>query len=138
MKEYNEYKFNERRESAVFSLRAFTAKLGSSIQQLVLYGALIAGSLLGISNQISGFETEAINKYGDNAALVGQFVGERADELLKTVELWQRIVFQVGFAIVPMLLIVACFFVTTRTYKINEHNHAIMVEKINERKNNHE
>ncbi len=136
--EYNEYKFNERRESAVFSLRAFTAKLGSSIQQLVLYGALIAGSLLGISNQISGFETEAINKYGDNAALVGQFVGERADELLKTVELWQRIVFQVGFAIVPMLLIVACYFVTTRTYKINEHNHAIMVEKINERKNNHE
>lgn len=136
--EYNEYKFNERRESAVFSLRAFTAKLGSSIQQLVLYGALIAGGLLGISNQISGFETEAINKFGDNATQVGQFVGERADKLLKTVEFWQRITFQVGFAIVPMLLIIACYFVTTRTYKTNEHNHAIMVEKINERNNNHE
>lgn len=134
--EYNEYKYNERRESAVFSLRAFTAKLGSSIQQVILYGALLAGGLLAISNQISGFESDAIIQFGDNATLVGQYVGEKADEILKTVELWQRIVFQVGFALVPMILMIACFFVTKYTYKINEENHSLMVQKINERKEN--
>lgn len=133
--EYNEYKFNERRESAVFSLRAFTAKLGSSIQQLVLYGALIAGGLLSISNQISGYEAEAINMFGDNATEVGNYVSGLADAITgaANVELWKRVVYQVGFTIVPMLLILACYLVTRFTYKINEENHALMVEKIKER-----
>ena len=135
--EYNEYKFNERRESAVFSLRAFTAKLGSSIQQLVLYGALLAGGLLALSNKISGHEADAIKIFGDNAAQVGQYVGELADQITgaNNVELWKRVVYQIGFTIVPMLLILACLLVTKFTYKINEENHAMMVEKIKERNN---
>ena len=134
--EYNEYKFNERRESAVFSLRAFTAKLGSSIQQLVLYGALLGGSLFSISNQISGYEQEAINQFGDDANKVGDYVRPLADSITGTqnIELWQRVVYQVGFALVPLILMLACYFVTRFTYKINEENHQMMVEEINKRR----
>lgn len=136
--DYNEYKFFERRESAVFSLRALTAKLGSSIQQLILYFALLAGSLFSISNQISGLEADAIAKYQDNADAVGQAVRDQADAITgpEHVELWKRVVYQVGFTLVPLAFILACYLVTKFTYKITEESHAKMVEEINARKTN--
>lgn len=134
--EYNEYHFNERRESAVFSLRAFTAKLGSSLQQVVLYVSLLAGSLYAISNTISQTEMEAIAQFGDNATLVGQMVAGVADSITgaENVELWQRLVYQIGFTIVPGLLMLACFIWIRLTYKITEESHEIMVLEIEKRK----
>ena len=136
--EYNEYHFKERRESAVFSLRAFTAKLGSSLQQVVLYVSLLAGALYSISNQISQAEMDAIAKFGDDAVNVGQYVGNIANALTgyENVELWQRIVYQVGFTIVPGLLMLACFIWIKCTYKITEENHEIMVLEIEKRRQN--
>ncbi|MFA6829557.1 MAG: MFS transporter [Bacilli bacterium] len=133
--EYNEYKFHERRESAVFSLRAFTAKLGSSIQQLVLYFALLAGGLYGISNTISGYETEAINLYGDDASKVGQLVQSQADLITgaSNVSLTARIIYQVGFTLVPLILMLACLIVIKKTYTITEESHEMMVNEINKR-----
>ena len=136
--EYNEYHFKERRESAVFSLRAFTAKLGSSLQQIVLYVSLLAGSLYTISNQISQAEMDAIAKFGDDAVNVGQYVGNIANALtgFENVEFWQRLVYQIGFTIVPGLLMLACFIWIKCTYKITEENHEIMVLEIEKRHNN--
>ena len=136
--EYNEYHFKERRESAVFSLRAFTAKLGSSLQQVVLYVSLLAGALYSISNQISQAEMDAIAQFGDDAVNVGQYVGNIANALTgyENVELWQRIVYQVGFTIVPGLLMLACFIWIKCTYKITEENHEIMVLEIEKRRQN--
>lgn len=136
--EYNEYHFKERRESAVFSLRAFTAKLGSSLQQIVLYVALLAGSLYTISNQISQAEMDAIAKFGDDAVNVGQYVGNIANALtgFENVEFWQRLVYQIGFTIVPGLLMLVCFIWIKCTYKITEENHEIMVLEIEKRNNN--
>lgn len=134
--EYNEYKFNERRESAVFSLRAFTAKVGSSLQQLVLYFALLAGSLYSISNRISQAEMEAISIYGDNANQVGNYVSGIANSITgyENVLLWQRIVYQVGFTIVPGLLMLGCYILIKRTYIITEESHEVMVIKLEKRK----
>ena len=134
--EYNEYHFNERRESAVFSLRAFTAKLGSSLQQIVLYVSLLAGSLYAISNQISQAEMEAISLFGDNGAMVGEYVGNIANSITgyQNVDFWQILVYQVGFTIVPGLLMLACFIWIKCTYKITEENHEIMVLEIERRK----
>ena len=114
-----EYHFKERRESAVFSLRAFTAKLGSSLQQIVLYVSLLAGSLYTISNQISQAEMDAIAKFGDDAVNVGQYVGNIANALtgFENVEFWQRLVYQIGFTIVPGLLMLVCFIWIKCTYK---------------------
>lgn len=136
--EYNEYKFNERRESAVFSLRAFTAKLGSSLQQLVLYFSLLAGSLYAISNRISAAEMDAISKYGDNATEVGNHVKDIADGLTgyQNVELWQRVVYQVGFTLIPCLLMLACFIWIRKTYKITEASHSAMVDNLEARRAN--
>ena len=136
--EYNEYKFNERRESAVFSLRAFTAKLGSTLQQLVLYFALLAGGLYAVSNQISGFEVEAISKFGDNAQKVGEFVSSNADLItgIEHIDLTSRVIYQVGFTLIPCLLMLACFIYVRKTYKITEESHELMVLELEKRKGN--
>ena len=136
--EYNEYHFNTRRESAIFSLRAFTAKLGSSLQQVVLYVSLLAGALYGISNAISGAEMDAIQKFGENATEVGNYVGSIANSMTgyENVEFWQRLVYQIGFTIVPGLLMLACFIWIKKTYRITEENHSIMVEKLTKRTEN--
>lgn len=136
--EYNEYKFNERRESAVFSLRAFTAKLGSTLQQLVLYFALLAGGLYAVSNQISGFEVEAISQFGDNAQKVGEFVSSNADLItgIEHISLTSRVIYQVGFTLIPCLLMLACFIYVRKTYKITEESHELMVLELEKRKGN--
>lgn len=134
--EYNEFKFGERRESAVFSLRALAAKLGSSIQQGVLYLALLIGGLLTISNSVSGFEQEAIVQFNGDVAQISEYVKEHADAITGTanVELWQRVVYQIGFTIVPMLFMVGCCIYLGATFRINEKSHEDMVKEIALRK----
>ena len=126
--DYNEYKFNERRESATFALRAFAAKIAGSIQQGVLYLFLVASSLLVVSNQIANWERE--------------FVGDR-DTILQhaatitgaaNIELWQRVVFHIGFTIVPMVLFLATFIIIKAKYKITEESHTQMLAEIEARK----
>lgn len=127
--EYNEYKFNERRESAVFSLRAFTAKLASSAQQGVMYVFLLLGGLYGISQTISTAEAEAIAKYGEeNVNKIAEEVAKIASSITgaDNIELMSRVIFQIGFAIIPFILTLACHIVIRKSYKINETNHHII------------
>lgn len=130
--DYNEYKFNERRESATFALRAFAAKMAGSIQQGVLYLFLAASSLLAVSNQIANWERDP--------SLNSSQVIENANGVtgIANVELWQRVVFQVGFAVVPMLLFLGTYLVIKFKYKITEEKHEEMIKAIEERKKSYE
>lgn len=125
--DYNEYKFNERRESSIFSLRAFTAKIAGSIQQLILYISLISASLFTVSNKIANLEREFA---GDKETIL-----EEANKLTgpENIELWQRVVFQVGFCIIPLILFIITFILVKTKYKIDEKTHMKMVEEIEAR-----
>ncbi len=123
--DYNEYKFNERRESATFSLRAFTAKIGSSLQQLFLFIFLSLSSLFAISNDIANLEKQF---EGNHDVIV-----EQADILVSGIENWQLIVFQIGFTIVPLLLFLGAFLIVRFKYKIDEDSHQMMVNEIEKR-----
>lgn len=120
--DYNQYKFGARRESAIFALRAFTAKITSSLQQLILYIFLLSGSLFGVSNMIATLERKS--------AVGGENIVEQAEEILSGIEQWQRIVFQIGFCIVPMLCFLACYLIIKFTYKIDEKYHEEIIKKI--------
>ena len=130
--DYNMYKFNERRESAIFSLRAFVAKLSGSVQQLILYAFLSISSLLTVSNAIANLEREYV---GDSNKII-----EEASKLTgaENVEMWQRIVFHIGFTIIPLLLFLATFLVVKYKYHITEESHEEMLKAIEERKAKHE
>lgn len=126
--DYNEYKFNERRESATFALRAFAAKIAGSVQQGVLYIFLVASSLLVVSNQIANLERQYVGQ--------SQIIIEEASKITGAlnIELWQRVLFHIGFTIVPMLLFLASFLIIKFKYKITEESHIMMLEEIEARK----
>lgn len=126
--DYNEYKFNERRESATFALRAFAAKIAGSVQQGVLYLFLVASSLLVVSNQIANLEREHVGNK--------DFIIESASKLTgaENIELWQRVVFHIGFTIVPMVLFLASFLIIKFKYNITEEKHKMMLDEIEARK----
>ncbi len=126
--DYNEFKFGERRESSIFSLRAFTAKLASSVQQGVLYIFLLCSNLFSVSNNIANLERDT--------TLTSEQITEQAEALTgsSNIALWQRVVFQIGFTVVPMLLILGAFLVVRFKYTITEESHEAMVKVIEERR----
>ena len=126
--DYNEYKFGERRESATFALRAFAAKIAGSVQQGVLYLFLVGSSLLVVSNQIANWEREFAGLKDVILQHASQVTGA------ENIELWQRIVFQIGFTVVPMLLFLATFLIIKLKYKITEESHAEMLKEIEAKK----
>ena len=127
--DYNEYKFNERRESSIFSLRAFTAKIASSIQQLILYIFLASASLFTISNKIANLEREYVNN--------SELIITEANKLTgpNNIELWQRVVFHIGFTLVPLILFIGTFVLIKTKYKLNEDEHREITKKLEERRN---
>jgi melibiose permease/lactose/raffinose/galactose permease len=130
--DYNMYKYNERRESAIFSLRAFVAKLSGSIQQGILYIFLSVSSLFVVSNTIANLEREYVGN--------SDYIIQEASKITgaENIELWQRIVFHIGFTIIPLLLFLATYLVIKFKYKITEEAHEDMLKAIEERKANHE
>ena len=130
--DYNMYKYNERRESAIFSLRAFVAKLSGSIQQGILYVFLSVSSLFVVSNTIANLEREYVGN--------SDYIIQEASKITgaENIELWQRIVFHIGFTIIPLLLFLATYLVIKFKYKITEEAHEDMLKAIEERKANHE
>ena len=130
--DFNEYKNKERREAATFSLRAFSAKMASSIQQGLLYLFLTISSLYVIQQQIASVEREF--NVGGGAEVLGEtFVFDTVAPAINGIEHWQLIVFHVGFTIVPMLMFLISFLLIKFKYKINEENHASMIKAIDAR-----
>ena len=130
--DFNEYKNKERREAATFSLRAFSAKMASSIQQGLLYLFLTISSLYVIQQQIASVEREF--NVGGGAEVLGEtFVFDAVAPAINGIEHWQLIVFHVGFTIVPMLMFLTSFLLIKFKYKINEENHASMIKAIDAR-----
>ena len=130
--DYNEYKHKERREAATFSLRAFSAKMASSIQQGLLYLFLTISSLYVIQQQIASVERD-FNVNGGEAILGADYVFNAVEPTIAGIEHWQLIVFHIGFTIVPMLMFVISFLLIKFKYKINENNHESMIKAINAR-----
>ena len=126
--DYNMYHRGERRESAIFSLRAFTAKLAGSVQQGILYIFLAASSLLVVSNKIANLEREYVGQKDFIIQQAGLLTGA------ENIELWQRVVFHVGFTVVPLILFIITFVLIRTKYKITEESHKEMLQTIEERK----
>ena len=104
--DYNEYKYNERREAATFSLRAFSAKMASSLQQGLLYLFLMASALTGVQQFIAQTERE----YNINADVLGEnYVFDTVAPEIASITHDQLIIFHVGFTLVPMVLFLISF-----------------------------
>lgn len=130
--DFNEYKNKERREAATFSLRAFSAKMASSIQQGLLFLFLTISSLYVIQQQIANVEREF--NVGGGAEVLGEsYVFDIVDPVIAGIDHSQLVIFHIGFTLVPMLMFLISFLLIKFKYKINEENHASMIKAINAR-----
>ena len=101
--EYNEYKFGERKEALVSSMRALVAKWGSAIQQGLVYGTLAATGLYAVTSEISNLE------YMNNAGLYenpGQFDAD-VQAIIDGVTNDQKIGMAIGMIVAPLIIMLA-------------------------------
>ncbi len=127
--EYNEWKFGERKEAVIFSLRPLTAKLSSAIQQGVLYLFLFVSGLMAIVSNISTYQQQAA--IGSSTTEV---VNELCNQATSAASAFNVLIYKLGVAILPMLLFVVTYILVKKFYKIDETTYTNMCREIKERK----
>ena len=115
------------------------------------YNANTTNNRMEITAVIEGLkllkESVDIDIYSDSAYTVNAFLEGWIDNWqannwrtagkkpVQNIELWQRIVFQVGFCIVPLVLFILTFIIIKTKYKLDENEHSRIVKEIENRKN---
>ncbi len=128
--EYNEWKFGERKEALVSSMRALVAKWGSAIQQGLVYGTLAATGLYTITSQISN---EEYIKNAGGYASDAEF-NSNIQAIIDGVSRDQKIQMAIGMIVAPLLIMLAAILIATFVFKIDEKKYNQMVLEIKERK----
>ncbi|MCQ2792410.1 MAG: MFS transporter [Bacilli bacterium] len=121
--EYNEYKFGKRQEAVIFSLRPFSTKIASSLNQGVTYSALMATNVAAIMSQISQINDDPSIKDKESAI----------NEVLTTVtngQVWGLKLFMV---IIPLVFMALSYWIVRRYYIIDEPMYEKMCKEIRDR-----
>ncbi len=123
--EYNDYKFGKREEALVSSMRALTAKFGSSIQQGLIYATLAITGLYSytqyISSQESAFNFKEITEEVMNANI---------SEKLSGIQQGQLVGVSIGMLIVPWILLMVCIYLCAFVFKIDEKKYDEIVKEL--------
>ena len=127
--EYNEYRFGERKEALVSSMRALVAKIGSAIQRLLVFLTLLISGLYAISNVISNAEA-SIQSGGKTAAEITQEI----DTARAAIDQSQWLAFSVGMIWIPLALLVASILISMFVFKIDEKKYDEIVVSLREKK----
>ena len=126
--EYNEYKFGERKEALVSSMRALVAKFSSAIQRLLIFLTLLLSGLYAISQVISNSEAELASGSMTSDQLTNEIDAARA-----TITNGQWLVFSIGMIWIPLILLCISLFLSVFVFKIDEKKYKEMVDEINYR-----
>ncbi len=132
--EYNQWTTGERKESIVFAIRPLAAKFSSSLQQGIVYVFLLAGGVLGISNQIA--EYERLKALG---AMTSTEVLDAANTLISDFQNspfgpWGLTILKVGIVVIPLVLFTLSYIMIRKKYTIDEKKYALMLQDIAEGK----
>lgn len=130
--EYNEWTTGERKESIVFAIRPLAAKFSSSLQQGIVYVFLLAGGVLGISNQIAEFER--LKALGDmsEAEVLSSANTIIADFQSSVFGPWGLTILKVGIVVIPLILFTIAYILIRRKYTIDEVKYQRMLKDISE------
>lgn len=113
--EYDEWKFHERHDSIISTVRSFSAKLSGAVNQGIVNLVLILSGIYSISQKISELEIEA-----GKGAVSAEAVLAQADQYIGTAEGWQLLVLRLGITLIPIAALVAAWVILKTKYKIDE------------------
>ncbi len=126
--EYDEYKFHERHDSVISTVRSFAVKFASAINQGISALVLIVSGIYGISRQISALEIEV-----GRGAMTSSEALDLANGYIATVTNVQTFILRLGMVMIPMAAMLSCYFIVRSKYKIDEKMYADMVAEIESR-----
>ncbi|MDR1939373.1 MAG: glycoside-pentoside-hexuronide (GPH):cation symporter [Clostridiales bacterium] len=127
--EYNEWKTGERRESIIFTLRPFMAKLGSALMQAVVSVIYIAAGVLTYTNKIADIEREAGLKL-----ITDEQKAQGIKEVLNSVTSQNQDVLIICSCAVAAVLIAGAYILYQKKIKITEAFYKQMAKEIAEKK----
>ena len=127
--EYNEFKFGERKEALVSSMRALVAKISSAIQRLLIFLTLLISGLYAISQVISNSEAELAS-----GSMTSEQLTEKIDAARATITNGQWLTFSIGMIWIPLILLVVSLVLCVFVFKIDEKKYQEIVDEINARK----
>ena len=127
--EYNEYKFGERKEALVSSMRALVAKFGSAIQRLLIFLTLFLSGLYAVSQVISNSEAELAS-----GSMTTEQLTEQIDTARNAIDNGQWFIFSIGMLWIPLILLGTSLFLSMFVFKIDEKKYQEMVDELNARK----
>lgn len=128
--EYNEWKFGERKESIVFSVRPLAAKFASSMEQGIYYLFLFASGLYALSSDISSLERQrGLGNIPEEEVIT------QANALINNFHNpWGLTIYKIGIVFVPILFFVISYYFIKRKYTIDEKMYKQMIDEIEGRK----
>ncbi|MBQ0002349.1 MAG: MFS transporter [Treponema sp.] len=113
--EYDEYKFHERHDSVISTVRSFSVKLASAVNQGIINLVLILSGLFAISQKVSNLE--AAKAVGE---LTSDQVLSQADSFLQSTAPSQLLILRLGIVLVPVIAITIAAVILNTKYKITE------------------
>lgn len=116
--EYDEYKFHERHDSIISTVRSFSAKLASALNQGIINLVLIVSGIYSISQNISNLENQsALGEIAKDEVL------SKADYFISGATSLQKFGLRMGIVLVPVIAItISCIIFNTK-YKITEEEY---------------
>lgn len=130
--EYGQWKLGRRNESVIFSLNPFINKLGSAVQAGIFSITLIVSGLNRYSGEISRLEAE-LNTLGEGTASLREQIIARGNEIVATIPGSATFIMRLSMIVLPLLLILACYFIYRTKYKIDDEMYARIVGELAER-----
>lgn len=127
--EYNEWKYGQRNESLIFSLRPFTAKLSSALTQPLVIGVYAVASITTYTNAISNIENEASKNLITNKVKM-----EKITEIINKVSLQDRQILVSCMCIIPIVFMIVALILYKKKCTLSETRLAEMVRETEARK----
>lgn len=127
--EYNEWKYGQRNESLIFSLRPLTAKLSSALTQALVIGVYAVASITTYTNAISDVENEASKNLITNKVKM-----EKITEIINKVSLQDRQILVSCMCIIPIVFMIVALILYKKKCTLSETRLAEMVRETEARK----
>jgi len=113
--EYDEWKFHERHDSIISTVRSFSAKLSGAINQGIVNVVLIISGIYGISQEISKLEVAK-----GSGTITSENLLSQADGFIKTATTTQLLVLRLGITLIPVAALLAAWIILKKKYVIDE------------------
>ncbi len=123
--EYNELTKGRRDEGIITSIRPFITKLGSAIVVVITSLCYLLFRVTDYTNQIAGFEQKA-----NQNLITTEVKNAEIDKVIGMVEQGQTSGMLLFMTILPLIMLLASYFLYIRYYKLDEDRYAEIVQEL--------